>query len=330
MANRFWVGNSGNISDNTNHWSATSGGSPNATTPTLADNVFFDINSFSIDAQVVTVDATFACLSMNWTGATNTPTFAGTNAVSIYGSLVFIIPMIVTYSSIITFRSTTIGNTITTAGQTIQSNITFSGVGGVWTLQDNLKIVSGKNFNVTSGTFNSGNKNLDVSFMASTGTATRVINFGTSTILCNRDWTLSGSGYTLDATEASFKLYGSGRLFIGASETYKELWLAGNATISGSNNFTNLKFLCKTVILTISTTQTVTAKFTTSACSINSSASGTPATLSIPNTATVSASTIKDITLSGTGKIIAYNSKNISGNSGNINFIKCDNNIYIT
>ena len=45
MANRYWVGGTGNWSDNTNHWSATSGGSSGASLPTSSDNVFIDSNS---------------------------------------------------------------------------------------------------------------------------------------------------------------------------------------------------------------------------------------------------------------------------------------------
>lgn len=44
MANHFWVG-SGNWSDNTNHWAATTGGAPGSTVPTTGDKCFFDANS---------------------------------------------------------------------------------------------------------------------------------------------------------------------------------------------------------------------------------------------------------------------------------------------
>lgn len=45
MANRYWVGGSGNWSDNTNHWSDSSDGSPGASLPTSSDDVFIDENS---------------------------------------------------------------------------------------------------------------------------------------------------------------------------------------------------------------------------------------------------------------------------------------------
>lgn len=45
MANRFWVGGSGNWSDGTNHWSTTTGGAPGASVPGSADVAIVDANS---------------------------------------------------------------------------------------------------------------------------------------------------------------------------------------------------------------------------------------------------------------------------------------------
>ena len=44
MANRYWIGGSGNWSD-PSHWSTTSGGTWDASVPTSADDVFFDASS---------------------------------------------------------------------------------------------------------------------------------------------------------------------------------------------------------------------------------------------------------------------------------------------
>src|SRR5437867_2641894 len=45
-AERYWVGGTGNWSDNTNHWAASSNGSPGASTPSASDNCNFDGSSF--------------------------------------------------------------------------------------------------------------------------------------------------------------------------------------------------------------------------------------------------------------------------------------------
>lgn len=56
MASRYWVGGTGTWDNSsTTHWSATSGGASGASVPTLADDVFFDENSFSGDGQVVSL-----------------------------------------------------------------------------------------------------------------------------------------------------------------------------------------------------------------------------------------------------------------------------------
>ena len=76
MANRYWVGGTGNWSGAA-HWSTASGGTGGASVPTSADSVYFDANSFTATGQTVTVDTTSSCLDMDWTGALYNPTFAG-------------------------------------------------------------------------------------------------------------------------------------------------------------------------------------------------------------------------------------------------------------
>lgn len=58
MADKYWVGGTGNWSDATNHWATESGGSPNASNlPTSADDVFIDTfsggGSITLDSDVL-------------------------------------------------------------------------------------------------------------------------------------------------------------------------------------------------------------------------------------------------------------------------------------
>ncbi|KKN36479.1 hypothetical protein LCGC14_0773020, partial [marine sediment metagenome] len=140
MANRFWVGDTGNWSDALNHWSATDGGAPNASKPTNADSVFFTANSFSIAGRVVTVDEIGSCLDMDWTGATDTPALGGASGLNIRGSLTFIAAMTAPMSGGGYTLSATSPKTITTAGVTLNTAISIGGVGGTWTLQDDLNL----------------------------------------------------------------------------------------------------------------------------------------------------------------------------------------------
>lgn len=52
MAQRFWVGDSGEWGD-TSHWSASSGGAGGASVPTSSDDAVIDSNSFTVDNQVI-------------------------------------------------------------------------------------------------------------------------------------------------------------------------------------------------------------------------------------------------------------------------------------
>ena len=81
MANRYWLGGTGNIND-TAHWSDTSGGTGGFSVPTASDAAFFDGSS---GAGTATVNVAFSCLSLDFTGYTGT--FAVSNTISLYGSL---------------------------------------------------------------------------------------------------------------------------------------------------------------------------------------------------------------------------------------------------
>jgi hypothetical protein len=67
MADRYWVGGSGDWYD-TNRWAATSGGTPGASVPTFSDNVFIDGNS-DTGADIV--------ISQTWVAETNDFTITG-------------------------------------------------------------------------------------------------------------------------------------------------------------------------------------------------------------------------------------------------------------
>ena len=72
MANRYWVGGSGNWDTTTTHWSATSGGTGGASAPTSVDSVFFD--------QAGTYTVTFGSGTVNCFNFSNTAgtvTFTG-------------------------------------------------------------------------------------------------------------------------------------------------------------------------------------------------------------------------------------------------------------
>ncbi len=115
-ADRFWIGGTGSW-NNTSNWSTSSGGAGGASIPTTSDDVFFDTLSFSAGGQTVTIDANSNCANMDWSLATNSPTFTGTSAftLTIAGTAcTFIDAMTYSFAGELSFTNT--GGITVTAG----------------------------------------------------------------------------------------------------------------------------------------------------------------------------------------------------------------------
>ena len=265
MADRFWVGDTGNWSDNTNHWSASSGGAPNASKPTSSDNVIFDASSFTIGSQSVVMDENGICLDKTWTGATNTPTLnVGANNVTYHGDVVLIAAMVLTGT---TGSINFIGSgskTITTNGLTIACRFVLNATGTL-TLQDNVTISndSAIAFQLNSGTFVTGGLAITLSAgqFSMTGTSP-VLTPSSSTITCVGFEITSIGSPVITANTSTIKVTGTGQFDGNGLTTYNIVELNGTThTISGSNTFATLTFKAdttQTITFTDGTTQTVT------------------------------------------------------------------------
>ncbi len=192
-ADYHWVGESGLWSD-LSHWATTSGGAGDAfvTLPTTADNVFFDANSFTIGGQTVTVDIDGNTNNLSFAGVTNNPTF--TNAagfdIDVAGSLTLVPAMSHNFSGQYNFVATT-AQTITSAGQTFNGDLLFSGVGGNWQPTDALVVLG--EIGLRNGVFDMAGETITAgSINANNGTAVRTIDFDNSTV------TITGNGTALD------------------------------------------------------------------------------------------------------------------------------------
>jgi len=188
VADRFWVGGSGNWTDDTNHWATTSGGAPGAgNLPTASDDVHFDANS-NATGYTVTVNAggSKVCRNLLFEAApsSGTITFAGNSLFGgVSGSILALAGMSWTYSGSMPLNSTSPGNTLTWNGVQPAAVFNFTGVGGVWTLQDNM-IQGAKTITLTNGSLNVNGKTL---------TTTSAINHG-----AGNTFSLSLSGGTLN------------------------------------------------------------------------------------------------------------------------------------
>ncbi|KAA3630974.1 MAG: HYR domain-containing protein, partial [Bacteroidetes bacterium] len=138
--NLYWVGGAGNWND-PNHWSFTSGGPSSGCLPSEADNVFFDVNSFTAPNQTVNVNVTAYCHNMVWNNV-NSPRIGGGSTLNIYGSVLLASNLTWNHSGWTYFQAREPGKTITTNGVQIRQ-IQFLGDGsyaGEWTLQDDLDV----------------------------------------------------------------------------------------------------------------------------------------------------------------------------------------------
>ncbi len=238
-ADYYWVHPgtpSANWSDAAN-WRTTSGGAiAHAAPPTAADNVFFDNNSFTTTGLTVEVDLPATCAHMIWTGATNSPTFAINNPLTIHGNLTFITSMTVSGTGTVTFTGAN-PQTITMAGQAFGGNVFWTkGIGSTATLADAFTTYGAFVLN-QGGDFASANQNIACQRfeIISVGTA----NMGTSTINITGasntppSLDLSGSG-TINLANATLNFSNTTggtttRLVLGANARNN-----GNITIAGA------------------------------------------------------------------------------------------------
>jgi hypothetical protein len=199
----------------------------------------------------------------------NTTGFSGTitpNSLVLYGSLTFASSNTVGTSAL-TFASTSSGNTVTTAGKEL-STLAFNGVGGAWTLQDNVT-VSGS-ISLTAGSLTTNDKTINATFFISSNTNVRTLNLGSSTINLSSaitPWafetttnlTFNAGTSQINTTECSSTEFEGGGL------TYYNLNININGSsyrIFGNNTFNTLS--CSTLtssprdLILTGTTQTVT------------------------------------------------------------------------
>tara|TARA_R110002126_G_scaffold10089_3_gene45426 strand:+ start:1531 stop:5568 length:4038 start_codon:yes stop_codon:yes gene_type:complete len=162
-----------------------------------------------------------------------------------------------------TFAATSGTKTITTNGVTIDRSISFSGVGGTWTLQDALTMGSARILTLTNGTLNSSGYTVTTgSFALGSGTKTLTMGASTWSISGNWDALTNDTGFTLNAGTSTISMNSaSANSFIGNSKTYYILRQAGLGTlsISGSNIFNSISNTVQptTLRFTAGSTQTV-------------------------------------------------------------------------
>lgn len=187
----YWIGGSGTWDNtSTTNWSFFSGGSSAGFYPDQYTDVIFDSNSDSGSSFNVISGTNVAIVCRDFTVSTldNAMTFrvvGSSNTLSIYGNYStpasnFSYTGSSSVSGSIVFVSTSTGKTITTNGVSFLE-VEFNGVGGGWTLQDNMTVSGDSGFlYLTAGTITLNDKILTAGQFWITGTTARSIAFGTS------------------------------------------------------------------------------------------------------------------------------------------------------
>lgn len=270
MANRYWVGGTA-AWDNTagTKWSTTSGGAGGAAVPTSSDDVFFNAASGAVS---VNTGAVGNALSLNFTGFTGT--FSGAQDVNVYGSLTLGSGMNLTYAGSFVFRATSTGWNITTNGKTNPGLVVFNGVGGGWTFQDNYTSTNAAScFNLTAGTVDTNGKTitLTIGSFLSTGSGTRVLTLGASSLLIGGSFTMNGTNFTVNQGTSSIEVNtnnSSGSFSGENTTTYYTVIIncrsVAQASITGIGSVTNLTIKTTATVFTcnLDVPLTVTGTFT--------------------------------------------------------------------
>jgi gliding motility-associated-like protein len=177
----YWVGGTGMWDDPAN-WSFTSGGPGGACIPTPGEDVIFDANSFANVMDIVMINVENAyCRDMRWEGPIGMPSINGSmdENLRVFGSLDLSPAMTFAFEGDMYFQGQTQGQTITTANQTFQKDVTFSGSGG-WILQDSLKLLQDLYFQ--SGYLNTNDQAVNLARFFSQEAGQRRLELTNSTI----------------------------------------------------------------------------------------------------------------------------------------------------
>lgn len=240
----YWVGGTGMWDDPAN-WSFTSGGPGGACIPTPGEDVIFDANSFANPMDIVMINVENAyCRDMRWEGPTGMPSINGTmeKNLRIFGSLLLSPLMNFDCEGDIYFQAQAEGQTITTANQTFQKDVTFSGSGG-WILQDSLKLLQDLYFQ--SGYLNTNDQAVHIARFMSHGQNQRRLEFTNSTITLDDgiryfylSFDLQTNNLIFDAGTSTIAFLRNGGISLegGQAITFHKVI---NYTSGGHNNRTN-------------------------------------------------------------------------------------------
>jgi hypothetical protein len=199
-----------NTSDAT-RWFLGPGGTGGAgRVPLPQDTGLFDAGSFAAGSKTVVQDMPLIG-ALDWTGATNSPTFTTSTACSFFGSLTLISAMTLTASGqTYTYEGRGL-SILSSAGKQWAKLISVDAAAGTLKLGDTLSINS--SLSLLSGTLDADVSNVTTLGFTSSGTATRVLNMGSGvwSILGSTGvvWNVQVSGMTVNKGTATVRFAGA-------------------------------------------------------------------------------------------------------------------------
>lgn len=338
IATAYWVGGAGTWdATNTANWAATSGGAGGAGYPDSNSTVYFDSNSGLASGETIVVNGG-VCKDVNFSLTGLGAILNLTGSLTVYGSWTKSGPMTTTTTGTgtLTFASTT-ASTITSGGSPFYFNVIFDGVGGSWTLQDNLTVDGVRLTTLTNGTLDLNGKTLDAGSSFTIGAGTKNLTFNGGTLLCPAASSTAfnnanSAGFTTTAGTGTGKISMSAdtaKTFVGGDSIYNctlENSGAGALTISGSNSFDNItNSVSPTTITFTAGTATTVNNFTVSGTAgniVTVNSTGAAFTLSKESgTVNVSFCTISNSTATGGATWQAYTTNGNTDGGGNTGWV---------
>jgi hypothetical protein len=278
-ANRYWVGGTGNWSDATNHWSATSGGSPGATKPTTNDVITVDASSGSGTITIDEATASLGSFLFNNANMSMMCNFSITVSTAGGGNLTISAANVINMGSGITHNLSAFAHTSNTIDTLDLTNTTINlsqATGAIWNINNTVTtfIITGSTIAMTATTL-TGN-----------------CSFGTLAKTYNVVTLKSGNGYTTT---------------INGAQTFTTLNLT--TTAAGSCSYALAANITTTTLKVLGISPQVPV-------AVGSSSAGTQRTITMTTQdATSNYATFSDIAVA-TGKLylpISYDGRNNTG-----------------
>lgn len=205
---------------------------------------------FNFKAGTYTLTISGRYKNLDFTGFAGSFSNSGT---SIYGNLLISTGMSFTASTTaLTFASTSGTKTITSNGRTIDCPVTFNGVGGTWSLQDNTTVGTTRTVTLTNGSLLLNTRTLTCGLFASNNSNVRTLDFGTGKIVVNGTGTLWNTGTVTNLTvsgtpvvdvnnnTATATTISPGALSEANSISFN--FISGTYALTLNNNYRNVNF----------------------------------------------------------------------------------------